>query len=174
MNGSIQLMQNGKVIPGPYLQKAREDWLRDLLKAQAWIRKHGPKEVADIELVTFSELKEIRRIWVTEKHEIEDTLPKVFEECIGEKYPDDEMEDSICLRMEDLALLRELCGKDNLHYEMTRELIGLARQVRSDQKRMGHFDRLEKTFSKHYFENEEDAMEMAKSIQKRKDQIKAD
>jgi DNA sulfur modification protein DndC len=173
MNGSIQLMQNGKVIPGPYLQKAREDWLRDLLKAQAWIRKHGPKEVAGIELITPSELKEIRLIWITEKHEIEDSLPKIFEECLEEPYPEDEMEDSICLRMEDLALLRELCGKDNLHYELTRELIGLARQVRSDQKRMGHFDRLEKTFSKHYFENEEDAMEMARDIQKRKDKIQA-
>ena len=32
------------------------------------------KEVEEFELISFEELEEIRRIWVTEKHEFEDIL----------------------------------------------------------------------------------------------------
>jgi DNA sulfur modification protein DndC len=80
MSGAIQTMKDGRVIPGPYLQSAREDWLRELLKAQTWIRQHGPDDVRSIELITLDELQEIRRIWVVDKHEMEDSLPRIYEE----------------------------------------------------------------------------------------------
>jgi DNA sulfur modification protein DndC len=81
MNGKVQLMGAGaeqRVIPGPYLQSARADWLRRLLSAQTWIRANGPDHVRRIELITLPELEAIRRIWVTEKHEIEDLLPEIY------------------------------------------------------------------------------------------------
>ena len=56
-------------IHGPYKQSAREDWLKRLLEAQAWIRENGPEYVRSLDLVTLAELEEIRRIWVVEKHE---------------------------------------------------------------------------------------------------------
>jgi len=171
MSGAIQLMQNGKVIPGPYTQSAREDWLRALLQAQTWIRENGPKEVKDLELVSIDELKEIRRIWTTEKHEIEDSLPRIFKECTKSDFPEDELEDSMALKMEDLELLKQICGDDSLRYGLVRELIALSKNVRSDQKRMGHFERLEKAFGKSYFKDEEDALEFAKELQQKKDKI---
>lgn len=161
MSGAVQLMTNGKSIPGPYLQSAREEWLRELLRAQTWIRQHGPPEVRELELINLEELQEIRRLWVVEKHELEDTLPGIYAEVTGEPYPGARLDDSMELHAADLALLKEACGDDALHYELTRELLGVTRQGRQEQKRSGHYDRLEKAFGKHYFDGEADALGLA-------------
>ncbi len=172
MSGAIQTMKDGRVIPGPYLQSAREEWLRELLKAQTWIRKHGPEDVRAIELITLEELQEIRRIWVVDKHEMEDSLPRVYEEVTGEKYPGPRLDDSMAIHAEDLALLKEACGADGLHYELTRELLGVTRQGRASQRRAGHYERLEKTFGKHYYDNQEEAVAFAQKRDQRRAVLK--
>ena len=171
MNGSVQLMQKGVTIPGPYLQSSRENWLRELLKAQTWIRAHGPEEVRDIELITPEELQEIRRIWVIDKHEMEDSLPRIYQEVTGSPYPGPRLDDTMTLQSEDLAMLREACGDDQLHYELTRELLGVTRQALQSQRRAGHYDRMERTFAKHYYDGQEDAMEHAREKAKRRSEI---
>ena len=172
MSGAIQTMKDGRVIPGPYLQSAREDWLRELLKAQTWIRQHGPDDVRSIELITLDELQEIRRIWVVDKHEMEDLLPRIYEEVTGDKYPGPRLDDSMAIHAEDLALLKEACGDDSLHYELTRELLGVTRQGRSSQRRAGHYERLEKTFGKHYFDNQQEAVTYAQERDRRRATLK--
>jgi DNA sulfur modification protein DndC len=172
MSGAIQTMKDGRVIPGPYLQSAREDWLRELLKAQTWIRQHGPDDVRSIELITLDELQEIRRIWVVDKHEMEDFLPRIYEEVTGDKYPGPRLDDSMAIHAEDLALLKEACGDDSLHYELTRELLGVTRQGRSSQRRAGHYERLEKTFGKHYFDNQQEAVTYAQERDRRRATLK--
>ena len=74
MTGAVQMMSVGKPVPGPYTQESREQWLRKLLMAQTHIRQHGPTDMKMIDLVTLEELQEIRRIWVMDKHELEDLL----------------------------------------------------------------------------------------------------
>ena len=158
------MMQNGTHIPGPYLQSAREDWLRRLLQAQTHIRKRGPADVRNIELVTPEELQEIRRIWVVDKHELEDTLPRIYEEATGERYPGAVLDDDLVLGANEMAHLKEICEEDRLHYELSRELLSLTRQQRSSARRAGLFEKLEKTFSKHFYEDEEDALGRARKI----------
>src|SRR5947208_1042154 len=51
MNGKVQLFHD-RPIPGPYTESARHDWLRRLLEAQVWIRRHGPDYVNGIELIS--------------------------------------------------------------------------------------------------------------------------
>jgi DNA sulfur modification protein DndC len=171
MNGSIQLLQGGNNIPGPYLQSSRENWLRELLKAQTWIRAHGPQEVRDIELITPEELQEIRRIWVIDKHEMEDSLPRIYQEVTGAPYPGPRLDDTMTLQAEDLAILREACGEDHLHYELTRELLGVTRQALQSQRRSGHYDKMECTFAKHYYDGQEDAMDHARERARRRSEI---
>ena len=84
MSGLVQLMNRGegsgeKLIPGPYTQAVRENWLRKLLEAQSWIREHGPQDVRGITLISLDELQEIRRTWVVDKHEMEDSLPAIYQ-----------------------------------------------------------------------------------------------
>jgi len=164
MNGAVQLMGDGRFIPGPYIQNVREDWLRRLLQAQAHIRKNGPANVRDIELITIDELQEIRRLWVVEKHEFEDSLPKIYNEVIKEAYPGRPLDDSQPLGADDLAVLRELCGKDTLHFEMIREMLDVERRLRMRSRRAGLYESLEGAVRRHFYTDEKDAANRATTV----------
>ena len=161
MSGKVQLFHD-RPIHGPYTEEARHDWLRRLLEAQTWIRANGPDYVAEIELVSMEELYEIRRNWVFEKREIEDALPGVYQEATGEQFPGPSLENVLVLRADDLTILRDICGDDHLHYEMTRGLLDVERQYRFMARRAGLFDALEKTVRRCYFDDEEDAVGFAR------------
>lgn len=162
MTGIVQTMENGNVVPGPYTQTVREQWLTKLLRAQSWIRKNGPKDVRKIQLITLEELQEIRRIWVIEKHEIEDTMPGIYEEATGEQYPGKRLDDNLVLGQEEMDVLKSLCGPDSLHYELTRELLSIERQQRSNTRRAGLFGQLEKSFKRHFYDSKDDAVQTAR------------
>lgn len=174
MTGAVQLMSHGKPIPGPYTQEARKMWLSSLLAAQTHIRKHGPTEVKDIELITTVELQEIRRIWVMDKHELEDCLPSIYTEATGDPYPGGPLDDNLVLGEADMSVLAELCTDDRLHYELTRELLSITGQQRSRGRRAGLFEHLEKTFRRHFYDDLEDAINRARRIADERDKNRRD
>lgn len=161
MNGAVQLF-NDRPIPGPYKQHVREDWLRKVLKAQRHIRDNGPEEVCDIELITLAELEEIRRIWVVEKHEIEDTLPSVYEAATGQPYPGGRIDDNLVMGAAEIDILRDLCGEDALHFQLTRELLSIEKRHKSMLRRAGLFDAVEQAFYRNFYDNEDDAVARAR------------
>jgi len=172
MSGLVQLyyrrVQKGSkdrepaLIPGPYTQAKREYWLRRVLEAQTVVRALGPDLVRDIELLSPAELEEIRRIWVFEKHEFEDSLPRVFEEATGERYTGpSQMEEQGLFGAEEVEILKEVCDGDKLQYEMLRELINTEQRFRTMMSRRGIFAALEKAVEKHFYEDESDALARA-------------
>lgn len=78
MNGAVQIMPNGNNIPGPYHEAARHAWLIDLLQTEANVRRLAPTEWKHIELISNDELDLIQKIWVHEKGEIDDRLPRLL------------------------------------------------------------------------------------------------
>ena len=173
MNGSLQL-HNGRMVHGPYLQSARENWLRRVLEAQRHIRDHGPSEVGKIELITLAELREIRRLWVIEKHEIEDSLPGIYEEVLGEEYPEGRLDDSLPFGRDEIEILRDLCGEDVLHFQMTRELLDVERQHRTMARRAGLFKSLEQSLRRGSYESATEAEETALRRRDRLDDLRDD
>lgn len=161
MNGTVQLFHD-RPIPGPYTQEARESWLQQVLGAQRHIRTHGPEAVRDIDLITLAELETIRRIWVVEKHEIEDSLPRIYEQTTGEPYPGPRLDDNMVLGAEEVGLLRELCGDDHLHFQLVRELLSTERRHKSMLRRAGIFDAFERAFMRNFFTSEDDAVDRAR------------
>ncbi len=159
MNGTVQLFR-GRAIHGPYTQEAREHWLRRVLEAQEYIREEGPSYVHDLELVTLDELQEIRRIWVVEKHEVEDRLPRLYQEATGRAFPGPALEDTPIFGHEEVEILRQLAtdrGEPHL-FPLVRELLAIEWRHRTKARRSGLFDALESTIGKYYFEDEEDAV----------------
>ncbi|WP_102417215.1 DNA phosphorothioation system sulfurtransferase DndC [Mycobacterium sp. 4858] len=156
MNGSVQLF-HGKPIPGPYTQTSREDWLRRLLEAQAFIREEGPDYVRSLELITQAELEEIRRIWVVEKHEFEDHLPAIYEQAMGTPYPGGPLDEHLPLGPELVDTLRDVTGGDRLHFELVRELLDIEQRYRSQTRRAGLFDSLEGAIRRSFYDDETDA-----------------
>ncbi|MEV0614815.1 DNA phosphorothioation system sulfurtransferase DndC [Nonomuraea sp. NPDC050404] len=167
MNGTIQLFHDRNV-PGPYTQKAREEWLRKLLNAQTWIRQNAPEHVRGIELITMDELHEIRRLWVFEKHEVEDSLPQIYMQETGEEFPGGPLDQHLAVAADEVELLREVCDGDDLHFETMRELLAVERKFRTMTRRSGLFEALEKAIKKGYYTDEEDAVELAKRNQQNK------
>lgn len=160
--GTVQLFHN-EALHGPYLQQVRHDWLRQLLHAQVWVRSNRPKELSDVEFITIPELEEIRRIWVMEKHEIEDTLPGIYEEVTGERYPGRNLDDNLVLGQQELAELQTICKDDRLHYELVRELLSLERQQHTLGRRSKLYAQVERAFQKNFYANEEDAVMYARA-----------
>jgi DNA sulfur modification protein DndC len=160
MNGLVQIF-NGRNIPGPYIQSAREHWLRRLLEAQKWVRANGPDYVRQIDLVTLQELHEIRRIWITEKHEVEDNLPRIYEEVTGEAFPTQRLDDNLVFGAAEVELLKEICGDDQLHFELARELLDVEQRFRTQARRSGLYDALESAFRRNFYTDATDATERA-------------
>jgi DNA sulfur modification protein DndC len=154
---------NGRLVHGPYKQGVREEWLKELLIVQRWLRDNGPEYVRDVELINLAELEEIRRIWVVEKHEIEDRLPVVYEEAMGEPYPGQPFHENSVLGTQELELLRETCA-ENREEEAGAELYGLLRglldveqRYRTMTKRKGLYVELESVLDFYQFDDEADA-----------------
>lgn len=161
MNGTVQLFHD-RPIPGPYTQEARESWLRQVLEAQHAVRALGPESVREIDLITLDELDAIRRIWVVEKHEIEDSLPRVYEEATGEAYPRGRLDDNAVLGADEMGILRELCGDDELHFQLVRELLSTEKRHKSMLRRVGLFDAFERAFARNFYTGVDDALNRAR------------
>jgi DNA sulfur modification protein DndC len=161
MNGSVQLF-HGRPIPGPYTQDARAQWLRKLLEAQTWIRANGPAYVTDLTLVTIPELAEIRRIWVCDKHEIEDTLPGIYESATGEPYPGGPLTDHQPLGAGVLDVLADITGDDVEHYNLVRNLLAVEQAHRNQGRRSGILGALEAEMRRGFYTGEADALQYAR------------
>ncbi len=154
-NGNVQLYERnieGEIsiepIPGPFTKKAREDWLRKLLSAQVEMRCNAPEEMKDITLITPEELSEIRRIWLEDRHEFDDSLPRIYEEVTGEVFRDlvRHGSDRSLLGSDEWNTLEEICGEDAMHLELMAKLLDTERQFHTKSRRVGIYETLEKCF----------------------------
>ena len=164
MNGHVYLF-NDEAVPGPYTQKARKDWLVKLLEVQNFVRDKAPNDFGEFELITNAELREIRRIWVMEKHEIEDWLPKIYEKIMGRPFSDGILDETLIFDEDDLSILSDISDGDPIHYQLLRELISVERQFASKSRRAGIFEALEKAFKRNYFDDKQDAVNRARDLQ---------
>ena len=154
IHGNVQLFEReskGKKIvrniPGPYVRKWREIWLRRVLEAQVQVRQNAPEDFKDISLITPEELSEIRRIWLEEKHEFDDSLPRIYEEVTGEVFKDIRVGvDEKLLGSDEWEILEEICDDDAMHLELMATLLDTERQFHTKYRRVGIYESLEKCF----------------------------
>ncbi len=163
MNGRVQVFGDKmKYIPGPYKKEVRERFLRMLLSAQKFIHDEGPAHVKHIKLITLEELEEIRRIWVMDKHEIEDVLPSIYEEELGSPYPGKDICGNQPFDREDLEMLETICGN---HYQLVRDLINVELKEATQVRRNNLMKNLENSIKRNFYEDEDDALKYARSQQ---------
>jgi DNA sulfur modification protein DndC len=156
IHGNVQLFERNlgkgetsiEPIPGPYTKQWREYWLRKVLEAQVQVRENAPEEFQDISLITPEELSEIRRIWLEEKHEFDDSLPKIYQEVTGEVFQDmrKENDDNKILGQDEWEVLQEICDDDLMHLELMSKLLDTERQFYIKSRRVGIYENLSKCF----------------------------
>lgn len=148
---------------GPYKKEIREEWLRDLLEIQKNINENGPEEFSDLELITLQELRNIRRIWVLEKHEFDDSLPRIYKEVTDKDFEDLEWIAPEAFRQEEWEILKdvvkELYPDEELAFEMAYSLIDIENHSNSLNQRKGVSDSLKACIQRTFYKNEEDATE---------------
>lgn len=168
MTGQVQYIEDreghGKLIRGPYTQPARAKWLKKLLSAQKVVQECGPPEVRELELITIDELEEIRRIWLVDKHEVEDILPRIYKEETGKEYPGVKADRDPVFAGDALDILEDIAGNDSLHYEVVRNLLDIERQYRNKALRRGLFRDLRSAIARCYYSDERDAINHAHEI----------
>jgi DNA sulfur modification protein DndC len=139
--------------------------LAALLEAQEAIHELAPAEAKGFELIGIDDLEEIRRIWVSEKHEIEDTIPGIYKKVTGKAYPGKDVDERQNLKVDDLQLLEKLCDEqgdpEGVLYQLTRELLHIEHQNRTLVRRKGLFDEMRKSLKKAAFTTEKEALEFA-------------
>ncbi|MFO0100264.1 MAG: DNA phosphorothioation system sulfurtransferase DndC [Aphanizomenon sp.] len=152
--GEVQLFERNvdggtsiEPIHGPYTKYWREHWLRRVLTAQTQVRQTAPKNMGDITLITLEELSAIRRIWLEEKHEFDDSVPRIYEEVTGEVFKDPRPgADQSILGSDEWGVLEEICDGDGMHLELMARLLDTERQFKKKTRRVGIYESLEKCF----------------------------
>lgn len=128
-----------KVIPGPYWLAYRKELLTQLLTIQQEVRKEDPS----LELISHSELEEIRNAWLQDPNEPdwEDSLPKIYQQVLGDDRDWAESDAGAFTKL-DADLLAELEHKHKVPAALIMKLIELELSMDGLSKRSAIFDRI--------------------------------
>lgn len=166
MDGRVQLFHDSTV-PGPYKKTWREHWLRRVLEAQEKLRALGPPDVQTLELISIDELAEIRRLWLYDKHEFDDVLPRIYLEVTGQDFPAEPADDRL-LGPDDWNLLLHVCGDDEEFFELQTELLDVERSFRGMTRRAGVYEALQDRLRAGQYGSEQEAIQIRREQEQRK------
>ena len=157
---------------GPYRKEIREEWLKRLLEIQLDINQNGPKEFSNLELISIPELRCIRRIWVNEKHEFDDSLPVIYKSVTGLEFNDPDWISNEAFGEDEWNILMQICADlypdEELSFEMMYSMIDIEASINSVNERNGILNSLESCIKKTFYTNEEDATTYYREQLKRK------
>ncbi len=146
---------------GPYKKEIREQWLEELLEIQKDINENGPEEFENLELITLEELRNIRRIWVYDKHEFDDTLPAIYEKVMGKTFEDPDWIVNESFGKEEWDILKGVVAEkypdEELAFEMVYSLLDTEKRSNNLNKRKGVLAELEGCIHHTFYKNEKDA-----------------
>lgn len=181
MNGTltVHISRHGAdIVPGPYIQSFREELLKKVLEAQVAVQKMGPQEVKDLKLLPLEELEEIRRIWLEDKLEVEDSLPAIYEKVLKKPYPGERRAHHPVLNKTVLDKLKTYCSQqddnDGLMYQQVRAVMAIANKHKNQLRRANLAAELNESLEKGAFSSLEDAKIFALERKRHELQIQYD
>lgn len=157
MNGLITL-HRGRSVHGPYTKERRGDLLRHLLATQRQVQERAPADIDGLRLIADEELCEIRRIWVTEKHEFDDALPRIYRETTGEAFPFMDRLDLGPFGQAEWSVLAELAGDDYVFLDLQASLLDVEQRSSGLGSSKAIIQQLEQQIRRCYYESEDDAV----------------
>lgn len=155
MNGKVKVMKKGDdwdIIRGPYTFDYCKYLLRKLLEAQKSVRENGP--YPDIQLIQPEELEEIRRIWMTQRSDWNDSLVQIYQEVMGEDL-EFTKDDLGSFSQTEQDLLNEMCEKHNLPLRLVTKLLDVEHQMQGMARRSSVYNRIGDVLSEDWLSEEE-------------------
>lgn len=161
--GSVRFKSDGSGIisRGPYKFVYSQLLLKKLLTAQKEIEDKYPEQ--DFKLITIDELLEIRRLWITERNDWEDSLPKMYEEILGRKI-NLSKDDSTSFSHKEKNILKEICEKHEVSETLIADLITLEKQHQGMTRRSSIYKKIDQVFRKEWRTEEEVVEEYLKEV----------
>ena len=152
---------NNHLVHGPYTKETREYFLRGLLEVEKLVHEIGPEEIRDIPLITMEELRFIRQIWLDEKHEFDDALPRIYEEVTGKPYADGMISKNKYFGAAEAELLETVCKElypeEQLLFEMQRALLDTEAKAAAISNKRNVIQHFEKEIEKTFYRDEAEA-----------------
>ena len=141
--------------------------LEKILSAEVQIQSQFDQEGKgqNITLIDKEELEEIRRIWIEDKKEIEDVLPKIYKKIKGKNYEGKSYRTSSILDEGNLNLLQTLCGDNRREYELVRNMLVQEMKLKSKGIRRGFIDELENELSRFTYIEKQEVLKAASDRQ---------
>lgn len=116
-DGRIKITETGKIRWRTYTLEFSKQMLRKLLGAQDELQRENP----DFSLISLEELQEIRRLWLTERQDWEDSLPSIYEQATGRRMvwtPSDIAAPGVL----ETKILQELSAQHNVPLQLVQKL----------------------------------------------------
>lgn len=163
---------NNRLVHGPYTKEVREEFLERLLKLQLFIRQTGPEEVRNVELITMEELRYIRKIWLNEKHEFDDSLPRIYEQVMKKKFDDPSIIKNKYFGPQEWATLSEVCKdlypEHQLILEMESSLLDIEARNSAISAKRNVVKQLEDKIQQSFYKDESDAEDVMRQRRQRR------
>lgn len=113
-----------KLIYGPYKFEFRQKLLGDLLQVQQEVNTGREDQLA---LISEDEIRMIRKIWLDEENDWEDSVPKLFKKATGKDLEYDS-DDSATFGSEELRILETACAEHGVPKELVGRLLDKERE----------------------------------------------
>ncbi|MEZ8740092.1 DNA phosphorothioation system sulfurtransferase DndC [Photobacterium swingsii] len=126
-------------VPGPYMLKFRQQWLKELLTQEKIFNESGYQ----VTLVTKPELHAIRQEWLNDPNEPDwaDSLPQVYRDVYG-KDLDWVVNDNNSFGEVEAQILQQLGTEHNVAPEMIQKLLDLEVSLEGLSRRTGVFEKI--------------------------------
>jgi len=158
-DGRIKITESGKLRYRTYTLEFSKEMLARLLKAQREILDYN----TEYELISLDEIKEIRKIWITERQDWQDSLPDIFNSIMDKKVNWGK-NDFVTPGAKETNLLKELADNKGVPIKLVQKLFDAELQSKGMKRRHN----IHKTIAKIFQEDWRTFEEVEKEIEKRK------
>jgi DNA sulfur modification protein DndC len=140
-DGRIKITDSGKLRWRTFTLEFSKTMLRRLLETQRDMQQEQP----EFRLIGLDELREIRRLWLLERQDWQDSLPQIYADVTGQNI-EWEHNDSAMPGQLEAELLTELLAENDVPTRLVQKLLDAEWQHQGMFRRSKIHDQIEKVF----------------------------
>lgn len=156
-DGRIKITPAGTLRWRTYTLEFSREMLRKLLETQAALQREKP----EMELISLDELREIRRIWLLERQDWEDSLPRIYAAATGNDIEWEQNDVAMPGQLE-AELLATLTEQNGTPLRLVQKLLDAEWQYQGMFRRAKIHDQIEKIFREDWRSWDEIQLEIEK------------
>ncbi len=153
-NGRVRWKNNDSdvISRGPYTLNFCRSLFKKLLEAQLEIEKAEPG--TEFKIINEEEIHEIRRLWITERGDWEDSIPKIYKGVLGKEL-NWIQDDKGLFNLSENELLRDVCKRHKIPTELVVNLLDVERKIHGMTRRSLVYSKLDSVLKKEWRSEDE-------------------